>query len=435
MGNTEKLEKYLIENSEKKKGYLLDDNLSNGKVIMLSGEWGSGKTYFWQNKIKDNLKLHAYISLYGKTSIESIESDLYMQIYSSANNEKDFISKACSTLFTIYGKIFKPLSVIDVQESEKLVIESKHKKAIESMQNNAVICFDDFERKSKDIDLNDLFGFITQLALNFKCKVVIILNTDVFEGTEKNVFTNVKEKSVSKYLKFDPTCEELFDMIFEKYSDLKNYKIKLKDTFSEIRIVNARILIQVLDNVREWIKENKSLVGDGDVLRYFMLANINFILNHFTFESKLIKINENGKEISTVSKASWKEDNKSELKNKIKTVVKSSNSDYKTIETYISEFNTFDNDFIEKLKHKVKIREKLKESSINNNEQITRLLDKSEYTNHSQALIDFIDENKSFVNSLHFMNCFKINVYGYSNNKVEVDILNNINGFIENGIL
>ena len=147
MSNTEKLEKYLIEDSKERKGYFLDDDLSNGKVIMLSGKWGSGKTYFWDTKIKDSLKLHAYISLYGKTSIKSIESDLYMQIYSSTNNEGDFISKTCSTLFTTYGKVFKPISIIDVQEGERLVIEDKHKKAIESIQNSAVICFDDFERK------------------------------------------------------------------------------------------------------------------------------------------------------------------------------------------------------------------------------------------------------------------------------------------------
>lgn len=57
-----------------------------------------------------------------------------------------------------------------------------------------------FERKSKDIDLNDLFGFITHLTIEFDCKVVIILNDDVFEGDEKKMyFQDVKEKSVSKF--------------------------------------------------------------------------------------------------------------------------------------------------------------------------------------------------------------------------------------------
>ncbi|CAA6810927.1 MAG: Unknown protein [uncultured Sulfurovum sp.] len=35
-------------------GYLLNDD-NNGKTVMLSGAWGSGKTHFWQNEIEDDL--------------------------------------------------------------------------------------------------------------------------------------------------------------------------------------------------------------------------------------------------------------------------------------------------------------------------------------------------------------------------------------------
>ena len=34
------------------------------------------------------------------------------------------------------------------------------------IEPNTIICFDDFERKSKNIDLNELFGFINQFTLN-----------------------------------------------------------------------------------------------------------------------------------------------------------------------------------------------------------------------------------------------------------------------------
>ena len=52
MSNQKRLEEYLVGNKkEKELGYLKSD-ISNGKVIMLSGKWGSGKTHFWKNKIE-----------------------------------------------------------------------------------------------------------------------------------------------------------------------------------------------------------------------------------------------------------------------------------------------------------------------------------------------------------------------------------------------
>jgi hypothetical protein len=279
MSNVEKLKEYLIGDN----GYLLN-GISNGKVIMLSGEWGSGKTHFWKNEIEPKFKKkpYAYVSLYGKTSIASIENDLYMQVYSSTNDEGDFISKASSTLISTYARVFKPISIIDAGESEKAVLASKHKKAIEALQQNALICFDDFERKSKDIDLNDLFGFITQLALNFNCKIVLILNSDVFKGKEKEVFTNVKEKTVSKYLKFTPTSTELFEIIFNKHTLDEKYKTIILNAINEFGVLNARIYENILGNLQEYIEKNRETTDQE--IRYFVLTLINFNLYHTVFK-------------------------------------------------------------------------------------------------------------------------------------------------------
>ena len=72
MNNIEKLKEYLVGS----KGYLLNDKLSNGKVIMLSGAWGSGKTHFWDNEIREKLDKNIYVSLYGKKSILDIENEV-----------------------------------------------------------------------------------------------------------------------------------------------------------------------------------------------------------------------------------------------------------------------------------------------------------------------------------------------------------------------
>ena len=110
--NQERIKKYLVG----EQGYLKSD-LSNGKVIMLSGKWGSGKTHFWQNYIaNDELKkelneknsAYSYISLYGKSSIEEIENDIFGQIYFSAIGGENIATKTFST-FTKYSKRYGKL--------------------------------------------------------------------------------------------------------------------------------------------------------------------------------------------------------------------------------------------------------------------------------------------------------------------------------------
>ena len=299
--NQERLEEYLVgDKSKNELGYLQKD-ISNGKVIMLSGKWGSGKTHFWKNKIQtvlnenDKKIPNNYISLYGKTSIQEIKNEVFLKIFESMDifkiDDKSFgLAKDTANLITditksvsVFGFNLDLSKIVD-KSFEKLdeVREKQQEEKTKALLNSgAIICFDDFERKSKDIDLNDLFGFITNLTIEFDCKVVIILNDDVFEGEEKKIFSNVKEKSVSKFLKYEPSIKDLFDSIFDndkEYRKLDDYKEIILRTIEETQELNARIYIQVLDNLIEWIEKNQET--DENILRCLVLVNINFILYH-----------------------------------------------------------------------------------------------------------------------------------------------------------
>jgi hypothetical protein len=110
---------------------------------------------------------------------------------------------------------------------------------------------------------------------------VIILNDDVFEGEEKKIFSNVKEKSVSKFLKYEPDIAQLFETIFnsdKRYRVLDENKDIILNTIEETKELNARIYIQVLDNLVEWIEKEQD--KNDDVLRCLILVNINFVLYH-----------------------------------------------------------------------------------------------------------------------------------------------------------
>jgi hypothetical protein len=400
--NQQRLEEYLVGNE---KSYLKSD-ISNGKVIMLSGKWGSGKTHFWKNIIEKNLKKEKipnnYISLYGKTSIQEIKNEVFLKIFESMDifkiDDKSFgLAKDTANLITditksvsVFGFNLDLSKIVDksFEKLEKVKEEKKEKDIKNTLNSGAIICFDDFERKSRDIDLNDLFGFITNLTIEFDCKVVIILNDDVFEGEEKKIFSNVKEKSVSKFLKYEPKIKELFETIFSdnRYRILDDYKDIILKTIEEIQELNARIYIQVLDNLVEWIG-NKQEMNDV-ILRYLIFININFILYHCHFIEK--KMNDGKvffiKELDYISHKN---------------------------------FQILSNDFFNILNKK----------EINVNLIIDEITT-SPSMSQKNKLIDFINDNKIYIKIWYLFYKYKINHIDVNN-----IFFDKINNFIETGIL
>ena len=278
MSTLKVLKEYLVGEG----GYLLNDD-NNGKTVMLSGAWGSGKTHFWLQDIdpqltKENQK-NIYISLYGRESIAELKFEVLKEAY-NLEVKDDIISKSASMLSTIAPSLGEK-SLVD--GFDKLNKKAKEKKAEEILKSGSIICLDDFERKSTKIDLNDLFGYISQLALDYKCKVVIILNSDVFEGEEANVFKTVKEKTVNKFFYFEPSIEELFGSIYgsdDKYKRLDEYKAEIVNAIKDTEELNARIYIQVLDNCLEWIDKGYGNNQFWTGLKELVLCTIFFINHH-----------------------------------------------------------------------------------------------------------------------------------------------------------
>jgi len=294
MSNTEELKQYLL---EKENAFLLD-NLNNGKTIMLSGAWGAGKTHFWQNEIEPSLskqlkakeKACVYVSLYGKENIETLKNEILFKAYESIKDENKIKKRAISAFgigsnlvsFSLFGlKVDAKDTASKIKENYE---ETKIEEAQSFIKDGGLICLDDFERKSEKIDLNDLFGFISQLAIDMKCKIVIILNSDVFTGKEAEVFRNVKEKTINKFFYFEPTIEELFASIssHEKYNDLEEHKEDILKAIKETEELNARIYIQVLDNCLEWLRVKENL--DEKIVRVLVLGTFNFVLNHMVLD-------------------------------------------------------------------------------------------------------------------------------------------------------
>ncbi len=176
-------------------------------ALMITGAWGCGKTYFIKNKLFPYLTeinesqtfSPIIVSLFGIRC----KNDLPQRIFSAFIDNKAGSSGKYSKAFDTLQKGVAAVPLIQkFVDTDKLF--SNFDIFIKLLSKDTLICFDDFERKSKDISSDDLFGFINELVENNGFKVIIIANDKVVEDLK------FKEKVVEKTLTFKSSIPELF---------------------------------------------------------------------------------------------------------------------------------------------------------------------------------------------------------------------------------
>lgn len=147
------------------------------QAVLIDGEWGSGKTFFIEEKLQSRLnnKLPEhpvfYISLYGLDDFTQIMDEIYTIAFQDYFNKKlgkgkgEKLEKGLSFTSKIFSAGLKYFNI----DSNDLPSLSDIKKI-----KNAIIIFDDLERCN--IDINQLFGFINNLVEHNDIKVIIIAN-------------------------------------------------------------------------------------------------------------------------------------------------------------------------------------------------------------------------------------------------------------------
>lgn len=141
-------------------------------AFLITGKWGSGKTFFWKNNVIKMLENHKYnklkpiyISLFGIDSIDDVIKQIAFQVYFSKNLKKQKILYAIVNYFPQYLTIDKLKPVLHyIIDFTKLFL-----------------CFDDLERT--DISKKSILGFINLLVEHYKVKTLIICNEeDIIEN-------------------------------------------------------------------------------------------------------------------------------------------------------------------------------------------------------------------------------------------------------------
>ena len=246
--------------------------LEEGFVLTLNGEWGIGKTYFWNSFIDKHLseklknKEIAYISLFGKEKLSDIESDIIMQV-SSIAKIKDYLGNSLGSLGFGGVKVSNVLSLIPKADFE-----------------NIIICFDDFERKSDKLDSKDILGLISQFKEQKNCKILMIYNQD--EIKEKEVISAYKDKVIDYELNYKPTVEESFNAVASKLKFFKDY---LSDYLNSKGINNIRIIKRLINALNDFDFIKEEVKGHSDIEEEIVssimrLSAVNAQYNDFDLE-------------------------------------------------------------------------------------------------------------------------------------------------------
>ena len=206
------------------KDYLIRET---NNALLITGEWGVGKTYFFNNILSREIEKTSIkgdtsstytsirVSLFGVANIDDIGKRIFTELFPRL--EKGIkIGKGIAKLLlsipiteaSILKKILELISEFEADNGTKNNI-------INSMTSRIVICFDDLERVSKDFPIENLIGYINNLTENYDLKAVIIGNTNEINSKSK-IFEKIKEKLIGVEIEFDNDIKSIFDDIVKK---------------------------------------------------------------------------------------------------------------------------------------------------------------------------------------------------------------------------
>lgn len=250
-------------------------------AIMINGEWGSGKTYFWNNKIRkkiDSMRLNGkqyttiYMSLYGISNLEEISKKIFIETTQLMDkNLRRYMNQNEQKTIPEYAKTGMDMAnLFGISQNDDKIDYGEF-----FATDDKVLCFDDLERAN--VDVIDILGYINNFVEHDHIKTIIICN-------EKELSTKLKSNNLEmktfiatyildkqgELLKTDkPMVEKIRDNIehvFDKANEYERIKEKLiGETFEYAPkfdyIINGILMRYESDqDLIRFLRENTNLI-------------------------------------------------------------------------------------------------------------------------------------------------------------------------------
>lgn len=286
------------------------NNRTNYAVI-ISGNYGIGKTYYIKNQlfpqiqkimIDDNgvekQKFRTIvISLFGVKNIEEIEKLIFFEAFKVNKTVK------------IGGAFLKGLLNTVNFDTKAFLEDAELTSGKLNNYENIVICIDDIDRRSKDLGLSEVFGFINDLVENNDAKVILVANEDILRGdgnTEKeDGYSILREKVIGISFPFIVDLNGIFESLvnFYKNDEKKYYDFLIQEKEYILDCIktnknNIRNFIFFLETFRNVFKELDQELDNNErlhlkkneilirILKFFLPISIEYKLGELGKENK-----------------------------------------------------------------------------------------------------------------------------------------------------
>jgi len=228
--------------------------LSNpgNKVIALTGKWGTGKSFMWDEvknaASQETVRSAIYASLFGLSSIDQVKLKLiHNAIPAAATNPRVFdtaISGIQSTIKVLQG--FHPS--FGALNDLGLVVAP-------AVLQNRLIVLDDIERKHQNLQIDEVLGFIDEFTQQKGSRFMLILNSDKLDN--RQVWDTLREKVIDEELCLKTTPIEAFDIALLLAPS--PYCNPIRRSVEICGLTNIRIIQKIIKVVNQVLGDHQGL--------------------------------------------------------------------------------------------------------------------------------------------------------------------------------
>ena len=195
---------------------IFNEYLSIGKpkhALLLNGQWGSGKTYFWDKELKpiaETVGLKTiYVSLNGISKAEQLDHLIFIKMLpflQKADQEKKVNgAKLFRNLADVASKYYLKSGIVEIFKGVALDVFDYSK---------YLICFDDLERCS--LPVGEALGQINDFVEHKHLRTLILADETQLNKIAGN-YHETKEKVIRRVLDFKLNPEDLVPQLLKAY--------------------------------------------------------------------------------------------------------------------------------------------------------------------------------------------------------------------------
>jgi hypothetical protein len=198
--------------------------LNTNNALLITGDYGIGKTYFFKTNISPEIAKTSilsdasknfkpvHISLFGIKSVEDLQTQIYLSLFPFLKSKTVKLTSGLAK--SIARGVFNIIKLGDIDD---YIDDVKSTTNDVLSYEDLVLCFDDLDRKSDNFSLIEILGFINSIVENENAKVIIIANENKLDQQYKDI---LKEKVVGVTVHFIPNIGDVYDEIISKrYQD------------------------------------------------------------------------------------------------------------------------------------------------------------------------------------------------------------------------